>query len=95
MDNQHLLKKPIITEKATKLSEKLNQITFKVDVDANKHQIQKMVESLYQVRVTSVRTLVIHGKIKRRGQSISKRRNWKKALVTLAQGDRIDFFATE
>ncbi len=95
MRAQEILIRPIITERATTLKERQNKVAFQVMKEANKHQIKDAVETIYGVSVTDVRTMIVHGKLKRRGRSIGKRPNWKKALVTLKQGDNIDFFATE
>ena len=96
MTPQEILKRPIITERATALSERHNQVAFEVAVGANKHQIRDAVEYLYpDVKVTQIRTMVVPGKLKRRGFSIGKRSNWKKAIVSLREGDVIDFFASE
>lgn len=92
---QQVLVRPVITEKASGLGERFHQAVFQVAIGANKHQIRAAVEALYGVTVTKVRTQVVPGKLKRRGSSIGKRPNWKKALVTLASGDNIDFFAAE
>jgi large subunit ribosomal protein L23 len=90
-----ILKRPIVTERATLLTERLNQVMFEVEKTANKHEIKGAVEALYGVKVTDVRTLIMPGKTKRRGMSVGKRPAWKKAVVTLKKGDVIDFFATE
>ncbi len=90
-----VLKRPIITERASTMSDRFNQVTFEVALDANKHAIRDAVESIYGVKVTNVRTMRIPGKLKRRGQDVGKRPNWKKAVVTLKEGDVIDFFAAE
>ncbi|MBI5509992.1 MAG: 50S ribosomal protein L23 [Deltaproteobacteria bacterium] len=95
MNQLGILKRPIVTERAALLTERLNQVMFEVEKVANKHQIRDAVESLYGVKVTDVRTMVVPGKTKRRGTSIGKRPSWKKAVVTLKKGDVIDFFATE
>jgi large subunit ribosomal protein L23 len=95
MTLQRILVRPIITERATELSEKFRQIAFEVKPEASKIQIRDAVESIYGVKVERVRTIVVPGKMKRRGTSVGKRPNWKKALVTLKQGDTIDFFAAE
>lgn len=96
MRPQEILKRPVITELATALNERHNQVAFEVDVKANKHQIRDAVEFIYpQVKVNKIRTMIVPGKLKRRGQSIGKRSNWKKAIVSLRDGDVIDFFATE
>ncbi len=92
-----ILIKPIVTEKMTALGNTLNRYGFMVRKDANKLQIKKAVESLYQVNVASVNTMVYSGKRKSRytkGGMINGRTNaWKKAIVTLAEGDTIDFYS--
>lgn len=89
--------KPIITERATKLSEKRNCYTFRVSPDANKYQIKTRVEQLYGVKVASVNTAVVRGKNKSRwtksGLLRGKTAAWKKAYVTVANGDTIEFFS--
>jgi large subunit ribosomal protein L23 len=87
-----IIKRPVITEKTTTQKEKDNQITFEVDRRANRVEIRRAVEHIFSVRVAGVRTLQIKGKIKQRGRIEGKRRNWKKAVVTLVPGERIDFF---
>lgn len=89
--------KPILTEKATKLSEKLNRYTFRVSPDANKYQIKALVEELYGVKVVKVNTAVMRGKNKSRwtksGLLRGKTAGWKKAMVTVGEGETIDFFS--
>ncbi|BCX18607.1 MAG: 50S ribosomal protein L23 [Geminicoccaceae bacterium] len=80
---------PVITEKATLLSEK-NQIVFKVRKDATKPQIKAAVEALFNVKVTAVNTMNVKGKVKRFRGRVGKRPDVKKAIVTLAEGSRID-----
>jgi large subunit ribosomal protein L23 len=88
-----IIKRPILTEKMTALGEK-RQYAFEVDVDANKIEIAKAVEKRFSVKVLSVRTVRYRGKQKtqftRRGRFSGKRASWKKAIVTLAQGQNID-----
>ena len=95
-DIRLLIQKPIITEKSTELKEANNRYLFKVDVNANKRQIKAAVEELFNVRVTNVRTAVYRGKPKvvmnRAGRFTGKAPNWKKAYVTLAEGDSIEVF---
>ena len=92
-----IIKKPVITEKMTAISEKLNKYAFIVDVRANKLQIKEAVEDLYGVKVASVNTMRYDGKVKSRytksGVITGKREAFKKAVVTLAQGETIDFFS--
>jgi large subunit ribosomal protein L23 len=82
---------PVISEKATRVAEKRNQAVFKVVRDAQKPEIKEAVEKLFSVKVKSVETLNVKGKTKRFGQSVGKRSDWKKAYVTLAEGQEIDF----
>ncbi len=95
MRQQDILIRPIITERATTLKDRFNKVTFEVAKEANKHQIKDAVEKIYGVGVTDVRTLIVHGTLKRRGRDVGRQPNWKKATVTLKKGDNIDFFATE
>ena len=89
--------KPVVTEKATAISEKLNRYTFCVSPDANKYQIKSLVEDLYGVKVTSVNTMNYEGKRKQRytkaGIIRGKKPAFKKAIVTLAEGETIDFYS--
>lgn len=87
-----IIKRPIaLTEKAARLRED-NQVVFEVSPDANKIQIRDAIEELFDVKVVSVNTLIQRGKIKRLGRREVKRSNWKKAIVTLAEGDDIQLF---
>lgn len=95
MEIHEILVSPKTTEKAAVLTERHQQVVFRVSLDANKHQVKSAVEKQYGVTVESVRTIVMHGKLKRRGASVGRRPNWKKAIVTLSKGAAIDFFATE
>ena len=83
---------PLITEKGTMVSELGNQVVFRVRRDASKDEIRKAIETLFKVKVEKVRTLNLLGKIRRVGKHAGKRPDWKKAYVTLAEGQRIDFF---
>jgi large subunit ribosomal protein L23 len=95
-DVRTLIQKPIITEKSTDLKESSNRYLFKVDIKANKRQIKKAVEDLFNVKVLRVTTAVYRGKPKtvlnRAGRFAGQAPNWKKAYVTLAEGDSIDVF---
>lgn len=92
-----IIKKPVITEKMTAISEKLNRYAFIVDKRANKLQIKKAVEELYGVKVAAVNTMNYEGKSKSRytksGVITGKVSDTKKAIVTLAEGESIDFFS--
>ena len=83
---------PLITEKGTMVGELGNQVGFRVHRDASKEQIRHAVETLFKVKVEKVRTLNLLGKIRRVGRHAGRRPDWKKAYVTLAEGQRIDFF---
>jgi len=92
MEPQQLIRRPLITEKSTKLKEASNTICFEVDRAANKIEIRKAVEKLFGVKVTSVRVANRQGKWKRMGRFLGQRKNWKKAYVQLAEGQKIEFF---
>ena len=85
-----VLKAPHISEKATNNTEESNTIVFKVALDANKAEIAQAVAELFEVKVDSVRTVVVKGKTKRHGARIGRRSDWKKAYVTLAEGQSLD-----
>ncbi len=87
-----LIKSPLITEKGTLVSEKANQVVFRVRSEATKGAIRDAVEELFKVTVLKVRTINLMGKSRRTGRSAGKRPDWKKAYVTLKEGDRIEFF---
>jgi len=92
-----VIKKPIITEKATDLSENYNRFTFAVDRMANKIEIKSAIESMYGVQVTEVRTMNYGGgksstKYTNKGIVEQRNRKWKKAIVTVADGETIDLF---
>jgi large subunit ribosomal protein L23 len=92
MTPQEILRRPVITEKSNLQKEAANQLTFEVDRRANRIEIKQAVESVFKVKVAAVRTLHVQGKYKRRGRILGKRRDWKKAIVTLLPGQRIEFF---
>ena len=93
-DIHSILRRPIVTEKTTFQKEDDNQVVFRVRRDANKIEIRKAVEELLGVKVTAVNTAVVRGKVKRMGRNFGKRANWKKAIVTLAPGEEVEFFET-
>jgi large subunit ribosomal protein L23 len=85
----HLIRGPIITEKTHAMREANNKLTLQVDVKANKIEIRKAIEVLFKVKVLAVNTIQMMGKKKRLGKSEGSRPNWKKAIVTLAPGEKI------
>ena len=101
----HIIKRPLLTEKGTRLKEHGGapvgtfteeqlkpQVLFEVAMEANKIEIKKAVEALFSVKVVDVHTQIMRGKDKRIGRFTGRRPNWKKAIVTLAQGNKIEFF---
>jgi len=95
-DVRMIIQKPLITEKGTQLKEQSNRYVFKVALNANKHQIKRAVEELFNVHVKDVRTAVYRGKprtvLNKSGRFTGLSPNWKKAYVTLAEGESIDVF---
>jgi large subunit ribosomal protein L23 len=89
-DAYAIVKCPRITEKATAVTESGNAYTFEVALDANKVEIRKAVEKLFKVKVEKVRTVVVKGKQKRVRMNWGRTSDWKKAIVTLAEGQKID-----
>ena len=93
MHVEDIIKRPLyLTEKGAKLREDQNKYTFEVDLEANTLQIKDAVETLFKVTVDDVHTLVMRGHMRRMGRTYAKTRNWKKAIVTVREGDSIDFF---
>ena len=86
-----VIKKPLITEKAVELKESLNQVTFAIDPRASKKMVKQAVEKLFEVKVKDVRTMNYKGKAKRFGRAMGKRNDWKKAIVVLADGEKLEF----
>jgi len=95
MKPESVIRRPIVlTEKASQLRE-TNQVVFEVARAANKVEIRDAVQALFKVKVLGVNTLIMRGKDRRMGRTYGKMQNWKKAIVTLKEGDTIDFFSTE
>ena len=94
MTPEQVIRRPIVlTEKANLLREKHNQVVFEVARSANKVQIREAVQKLFKVRVAAVNTMILRGKDRRMGRGHARTQNWKKAIVTLQDGESIDFFA--
>ena len=89
-DPRQVLIRPLMTEKTMRQKEELNTVAFKVRPDANKVEIRTAVESVFNVKVTAVRTASYEGKLKRMGRFQGRRSDWKKAVETLAAGHKID-----
>lgn len=91
MNIYEVIKKPRLTEKGMGLQEANNQVVLRVDPRANKHEIKQAVEGLFNVKVAGVRTANMPSKEKRLGRSVGQTSEWKKAIVTLAEGSKVDF----
>ena len=92
MTHEHVILKPIVlTEKATDIRQQ-NKFVFKVARDANKIQIRAAIQALFEVTVTDVNTMVVRGHERRMGRGRARMHNWKKAIITLKEGDDISFF---
>lgn len=87
-----ILKRPLITEKSTLEKDLYNNLYFEVDRRANKIEIQQAVEQIFKVDVLKVRTSIVKGKTKRVGRFVTRTPNWKKAVVTIKPGQRVEFF---
>ncbi|MEE2991660.1 MAG: 50S ribosomal protein L23 [Gemmatimonadota bacterium] len=92
-DPRSIIERPLITEKNQLLQDKENKYVFEVARYANKLEIKQAIEDIFDVRVESVRTMRMQGKIKRMGRFEGRRPNWKKAIVKLTDGDVIDLFS--
>ncbi len=96
LTNEQILRRPIVlTEKSSRLREGSNQVIFEVAPTANKIEIKNAVQTLFGVTVLGVNTMVYRGKERRMGRGYAKMQNWKKAIITLKQGDEIKFFDEE
>ena len=91
-DFTQIIERPIITEKGTMLREEGNHLVFSVAKDANKIEIKRAIEDLFNVHVEDVKTMVVKGKTKRWGQHQYRRSTWKKAIVKLKEGESIEFY---
>lgn len=86
-----VIKKPLITEKGSSSQQMYNQYFFAVDRSATKYDVRNAIQELFKVKVSDVRTMIMPGKYKRVGKTQGKTPDWKKAVVTLVEGERIDF----
>jgi large subunit ribosomal protein L23 len=93
MNDYQIIIRPLITEKNTNWM-MFNKYSFEVERNATKPQIKRAIENIFNVTVTKVHTMNVRGKRRRRGQEFGYTRDWKKAIVTLVEGDRIDLFET-
>ncbi len=86
---------PVVSEKTARVAELANQVVFKVIKDANKSEVKEAVEQMFDVKVDQVRLLNVKGKTKRTRFGLGRRSDWKKAYVSLAEGQEIDFAVAE
>jgi len=92
MNRFDVVKRPIDTEKLNRLRDRENKYGFEVALQASKTEVKQAVESLFKVKVVDVKTAIVRGKRRRIGRSEGMRPNWKKAIVTLKEGDAISIF---
>ena len=92
MKTTDVIRKPLITEKTTVIRDDGRTLVFQVAMDANKIDIKRAIESLFSVKVASVRTQQLHGKQRRSGRFVGRRPDWKKAIITLKPDNTIDLF---
>ena len=91
-DPRSIIRKVLITEKSTILRETLHQYFFEIARDTNKIEIKRAVETVFHVKVDSVQTMHMQGKVKRQGRNVGRRNDWKKAIVTLKADQKIELF---
>jgi large subunit ribosomal protein L23 len=87
-----IIKRPLDTEKLDKMRDRENKFAFEIDMKANKTEVKQAIESIFKVKVVDVKTAIVRGKHRRIGRFEGKRPNWKKAIVTLKDGDAISLF---
>lgn len=92
MELHSIIKRPLVTEKSTNSRDEGNKYIFEVDKRANKIEIGNAVEKIFKVKVINVRTMNMVGKKKRMGRIVGQKNDWKKAIVTLAEGNTIEMF---
>jgi large subunit ribosomal protein L23 len=92
MNRFEIIKRPLDTEKLDRMRDRENKFAFEIDLKANKTEVKQAVEQLFKVKVLDVKTSIVRGKFRRIGRSEGQRPNWKKAIVTLKEGDAIQLF---
>ena len=92
MDMYQVVIKPLVTEKGTMMLSEGNWVTFRVHPDANKIEIREAVQKIFSVSVLQVNTQIVRGKLKRFGKTMGQSKAWKKAMVRLKEGDKIEIF---
>ena len=92
MNRFDIIKRPLDTEKLDRMRDRENKFAFEIDLKANKTEVKQAVEALFKVKVVDIKTQIIRGKMRRIGKNSGMRPNWKKAIVTLKEGDAISIF---
>ena len=92
MNRFEIIKRPLDTEKLDRMRDRENKFAFEIDMKANKTEVKQAIEQLFKVKVLDVKTSIVRGKFRRIGRSEGQRPNWKKAIVTLKEGDAIQLF---
>lgn len=92
MEMYSIIKRPVMTERSYLMNEGLNKVAFEVAREANKIEIKRAVEKIFDVKVRKVNTMMVPGKVKRTRLGLGKRSDWKKAVVTLEEGSKINVF---
>ena len=92
MNRFDIIKRPLDTEKLDRIRDRENKFAFEIDVKANKTEVKQAIEALFKVKVVDIKTSIVRGKFRRVGRSEGQRSNWKKAIVTLKDGDAISLF---
>lgn len=92
MNRFDIIKRPLDTEKLDRMRDRDNKFAFEIDVKANKTEVKQAIEQLFKVKVLDVKTSIVRGKFRRIGKSEGQKSNWKKAIVTLKEGDAISLF---
>ena len=92
MNRFDVIKRPLDTEKLDSMRDRENKFAFEIDLKANKTEVKQAIEALFKVKVIDIKTSIIRGKMRRIGRSSGMRSNWKKAIVTLKEGDAISLF---
>jgi large subunit ribosomal protein L23 len=87
-----IIKRPLDTEKLDRMRDRENKFAFEIDIKANKTEIKQAIEALFKVKVVTIKTAIVRGKFRRIGRNEGRRPNWKKAIVTLKEGDAISLF---
>lgn len=92
MNRFEIIKRPLDTEKLDRMRDRENKFAFEIHLKANKTEVKQAIEQLFKVKVLEVKTSIVRGKFRRLGRSEGQRPNWKKAIVTLKEGDAIQLF---